>query len=89
MFLSKARKGSFFSAGILLSSLMVVAGGWWLGEERGERRRLDTPLMAYFCLLSCLNLSGQEKLNWFLQGNKAKRRSPSLFQIDTPSSRSK
>ena len=56
MFLNKARRGSFSSDGILLSSVLVVVVEWW-----GNREEDVTPLMAYFCLLSCLNLSCQEK----------------------------
>ena len=73
MFLNKARRGSFSSDGILLSSVLVVVVVAVVGELRGGWHT------SVSCPVSIC--PARKKLNWFLQGNKAKRKSPPLFQI--------
>ena len=76
MLLNKAWRESFSPDGTLLSSVVVV------GELRGGCFSSDGTLY-YFTSVSCpvSICPAGKKLNWFLQGNKAERRSLPLFQI--------
>ena len=59
----------------------VISGGGGGAERRMFLLWWDT-LLLYFCLLSPVSICpAGKKLNWFLQGNKAERRSLPLFQI--------
>ena len=79
MLLNKAWRESFSPDGTLLSSVVVEVV---VGELRGGCFSSDGTLY-YFTSVSCpvSICPARKKLNWFLQGNKAERRSLPLFQI--------
>ena len=62
------------------SVICPTGGGGGVGWGEAERRML---LLWWHTSVSCpvSICPARKKLNWFLQGNKAKRRSPPLFQI--------